>query len=297
LENQIAKESIVSVLRGVSVEWAKLFIGLEVVSTAYFVFVSAISDEEVTEFLANIGFRDEISKKLSGVFNSFWTVLLVLFLLLVAKYFAKLRQEDAKRLKAELAESKSQNEAIADTLASLTPNLQSFYEATLQSILRKVDLEASPNVRISIYLLSSDKENFRPAGRYSHNAGYRAQGRTLLPFNEGCIGEAWRVGKDEWRQLAKERAKRRTISKDKYNIPNATFDGLKMQTISIGAYRIDNESMLPVGLLVVEADDHQVIDFDRFESTFKDEKLNLQRLISSTQRFLTDPALALEAGV
>ena len=70
-----------------------------------------------------------------------------------------------------------------------------------------------------------------------------------------------------------------------------------MKSVALGAYRIDDNSKSPVGLVVIEAEEHGIIDFEGFDNVLNDEKDNIQRLISSTQQYLTDPALALEAGV
>ncbi len=296
-EERISKEQLADFLRQVALNWSRVFIFLDVFSTVYFVFVSAIPDEEVTFFLTQIGFRADISQTLSDAFNSIWTVFGMLLLLLFSRCFARLRGQSAEALSEALRQSKVQIVEMEDTLASLTPNLRTFYSATLQSMLRKVSLEVSPKVRISAYLPSSDKENFMPVGRYSHNAGYRAQGRTLLPFTQGCIGEAWTVGKCEWREMSKRLDTRRNKSEELYNIPNTTFDALGMKTVSIGAYRIEDNSRLPVGLVVIEADEHDVIDFAQFVEVLEEEKTNFQRLISSTHQYLTDPNLAKEAGV
>lgn len=297
LEKRGFKKWLLEFCRQAALNWSSSFILLDVLSTAYFVFVSAIPDEKVTSFLTQVGFRADISQKMSAAFNSIWAIGIMLLLLVLSKLSAQLRKQNAECLSEALKQSKAQNVEMEDTLSSLTPNLRTFYSATLQSMLRKVSLEDSPKVRISAYLPSSDQENFMPAGRYSHNAEYRSQGRTLLPFSQGCIGEAWKVGKCEWREMSKRLDTRKKKSEETYNIPNVTFDALRMNTLSIGAYRIEDSSKLPVGLVVIESDDHNLIDFDQFEEVLEEEKTNIQRLISSTHQYLTDPNLAKEAGV
>lgn len=278
-------------------KFPKIFAFVDVASSVYFVVVSIISEEKATEALSRIGLKDEVSGKISGIFYSLTFILFVTLLMGVTKYFALLRRSEQKQLRDALDACEAAKEQMGETLDSLTPNLQSIYEAILQSMLRKIGLESNPGVRITMYLLSSNKISFHPVGRYSHHATYRMQGRTLLPVNEGCIGKAWNDGKHEWRNLAKDLNQRRQKSKSTYGIPNATFDGFSMPTLSIGAYRIDNERMSPVGVIVIEADDHKMIDFDQFEKNFKEEKQSLERLIRATQPFLIDPALALEAEV
>lgn len=297
LEERSFKRRLLDYSCKFAANWSALFIILDSIATAYFVFVSAISDEKVTSFLTQIGFRPDISKNLSTALNSIWAIIFMIILLIFSKISAQLRGQHAERLSAALKQCRAQKLEMEETLYSLTPNLRTFYSATLQSMLRKVSLEDSPNVRISAYLPSSDQENFMPAGRYSHNAEYRSQGRTLLPFSQGCIGEAWKVGKCEWREMSKRLDTRKKKSEELYNIPSVTFDALRMSTLSIGAYRIEDSSRLPVGLIVIESDDHDVIDFDKFEKVLEEEKANIQRLISSTHPYLTDPNLAKEAGV
>jgi hypothetical protein len=290
-------ERLLVFCRKAALRWDRLFIFLDTISIAYFVFVSAITDEKVTSFLTQVGFRADISENISGAVNSIWAILIMFLLLVLSKFSAGLRGQNAECLREELDKSRVRNVEMEETLSSLTPNLRTFYSATLQSMLRKVGLEDSPNVRISVYLPSSDQQNFMPAGRYSHNATYRSQGRTLLPFSQGCIGKAWDLGRCEWRQMSKSLDARKKKSKQKYDIPNATFDTLRMKTLSIGAYRIDDNSRQPVGLVVIESDDHGVINFNEFENVLEQEKTNIERLISSTHRYLTDPNLAKEAGV
>jgi hypothetical protein len=291
------KEGTIGFLSRASSRFSTFFVWTEVASSVYFVFVSAIPSSKVIEALRQIGFRDEISNNIYSVIYSIWTIVVVAVLLLISRVTSRLRNRGIEKLKVQLEYEKSQNAVLSETLASLTPSLRSFYGFTLESILRKLNLDDSPKVRISAYILSSDTAYFTPVGRFSHNALYRTQGRTLLPFSEGCISDAWKVGKCVWRQMSMSDDVRKRKSLDTYQIPEDTFDGFRMKSVTLGAYRIDDNSQSPVGLVVIEAVEHNVIDFDAFSSVLNDEKVNLQRLISSTQQYLTDPALALEADV
>ena len=273
------------------------FVRADVFFSVYFVFVSAISSSKVAAGFQEIGFREEISNSISGFIYNIWTIIFVAIALLISRMISSLKHKNAETLKAQLEDEKSQNATLSETLSSLTPSLRSFYGFTLESILKKVNLDESPKVRISAYLLSSDKEHFMPVGRFSHNAEFRMQGRTLLPFSEGCISEAWRIGKCEWREMSMNIDDRRKKSRSAYRVPEKTFNGLRMKSVALGAYRIDDNSKSPVGLVVIEAEEHGIIDFEGFDNVLNDEKDNIQRLISSTQQYLTDPALALEAGV
>jgi hypothetical protein len=291
------KEGTIGFLSRASSRFSTFFVWTEVASSVYFVFVSAIPSSKVIDALRQIGFRDEISNNIYSVIYSIWTIVVVAVLLLISRVTSRLRNRGIEKLKVQLEYEKSQNAVLSETLASLTPSLRSFYGFTLESILRKLNLDDSPKVRISAYILSSDTAYFTPVGRFSHNALYRTQGRTLLPFSEGCISDAWKVGKCVWRQMSMSDDVRKRKSLDTYQIPEDTFDGFRMKSVTLGAYRIDDNSQSPVGLVVIEAVEHNVIDFDAFSSVLNDEKVNLQRLISSTQQYLTDPALALEADV
>ena len=263
----------------------------------YFVFVSAIPSSEVAAALPQFGFREDISNSISGFIYNIWTIFSVAIALLISRIMSSRKHKNAKKIKDQLEDEKSQNAKLSETLSSLTPSLRSFYGFTLESILKKVNLDESPKVRISAYLLSSNKEHFMPVGRFSHNAEFRMQGRTLLPFSEGCISEAWKIGKCEWREMSKNIDVRRKNSGSMYQVPEKTFNGLRMESVALGAYRIDDNTKSPVGVVVIEAVEHRIIDFERFDKVLNDEKDNIQRLISSTQQYLTDPALALEAGV
>jgi len=291
------KEGTIGFLSRASSRFSTFFVWTEVASTVYFVFVSAIPSSKVIEAFRQIGFRDEISNNISGVIYSIWTIFIVAVLLLISRVTSRLRSRGVETLRIQLEGERSQNAVLSETLASLTPSLRSFYGFTLESILRKLNLDDSPKVRISAYILSSDTAYFTPVGRFSHNALYRTQGRTLLPFSEGCIADAWKVGKCEWRQMSTTEDVRKRKSLEVYQVPEDTFDGFRMKSVTLGAYRIDDNSKSPVGLVVIEAVEHNVIDFDAFSGVLNDEKVNLQRLISSTQQYLTDPALALEADV
>jgi hypothetical protein len=263
----------------------------------YFVFVSAIPSSEVAAALPQFGFSEDISNSISGFIYNIWTIFSVAIALLISRIMSSRKHKNAKKIKDQLEDEKSQNAKLSETLSSLTPSLRSFYGFTLESILKKVNLDESPKVRISAYLLSSNKEHFMPVGRFSHNAEFRMQGRTLLPFSEGCISEAWKTGKCEWREMSKNIVVRRKKSGSMYQVPEKTFNDLRMKSVALGAYRIVDNTKSPVGVVVIEAVEHSIIDFERFDKVLNDEKDNIQRLISSTQQYLTDPALALEAGV
>lgn len=280
-----------------SIRFQRFFKWTEILSSVYFVFISAVPQSKVSLLLSNIGFRSEISNTIASSIYSIWTILIIAICLIIAKGASNLVASDAKSLNDQLKFEIDQNAIMSETLSSLTPSLRSFYGFTLESILRKVKLDDSPNVRISAYILSSDKQNFVPVGRYSHNALFRTQGRTFLPFSEGCISTAWRVGKEEWREMSKNDDVRKKKSLQSYNIPEETFDGFRMKSISMAAHRIDDTSKSPVGIVVIESDQHGLIDFEVYERVLNDEKANIQRLISSTHQYLTDPALALEADV
>jgi hypothetical protein len=291
------KEVTINFLSRLASKFSTFFVWADVVFSVYFVFVSAVPSSKVAAGFQEFGFREDISDSISGFFYSIWTIIIAAIALLISRLISRLKNRSAEALKAQLEDAKSQNVKLSETLSSLTPSLRSFYGFTLESILKKVNLDDSPKVRISAYLLSSDKKHFMPVGRFSHNAAHRTQGRTLLPFSEGCIAKAWSIGKCEWREMSMTIDVRRKKSLKTYLVPEKTFDELRMKSVALGAYRIDDNSKSPVGLVVIEAEEHGIIDFERFNSVLNNEKDNIQRLISSTQQYLTDPALALEADV
>ncbi|WP_406735751.1 hypothetical protein [Thioclava sp. GXIMD4215] len=275
----------------------KWLVGIEVLAAAYFVALSAIQAPRITNFLQTAGFREDMAKAISDSLYSLGLISIVLCVLVVCRVSVRLRSDGAKKLQAEIDVLTEQNAKLTETLASLTPNLRSVYTSVLETILRRMNLDSTPDVRISAYIPSSDKEHFTPVGRFSYNAIHRLQGRTQLPFSEGCIGKAWSNGKEVWSEMSLTKEVRGKRALQNYQIPLGTFNNLRMNTVSLGAYRIEDGDNNPIAIIVIEAEKHGIINFDNFSRVLDDERVNLQRLIGTTQRYLTDPALAREADV
>lgn len=110
-----------------------------------------------------------------------------------------------------------------------------------------------PQFRSSVYYLSS--EDFVMITRNSADHRYEKPGRRKYPANQGVIGKAWRSRKGVFsvRDLPKDRTRWEEAMVEDYGISPEDAENLQMQSLSIGAIRLDSSRDGSVGVVVFES--------------------------------------------
>lgn len=131
-------------------------------------------------------------------------------------------------------------------------SLQNILSAGVTALMAEINVDFS-EARVSVY---RHKDNhFILLARLSDSLTLRAIGRDRYPDSEGLIGKAWANREAVVVDLPDDRAEWELKCATDYDMDAAQLPGLKMQSKSLAARRIDGHGQpLPhVGLLAIES--------------------------------------------
>lgn len=172
-----------------------------------------------------------------------------------------LRERDAEREKKLLAREGAFAIAIA--------NQRKLVRTVLRAVAADLDFEDTE--RVNIYRIdqlrgttSESRQVFTRLSRYSKNATFDTEGRTVYPFDEGVLRKAWDAGfwHDEC-PYPRGKTKYFRHMKKVFRIPETTARNMRMQPCSIAALRIDSPSGDMLGLICFESITTNRIDAER----------------------------------
>jgi hypothetical protein len=200
------------------------------------------------------------------------------------------REKTMADLRLRVAKHRSEVDEIGN-------NIINVFDGLLLNLGRKLGLQQSDQVRISLYVHEPEHGRFIPCGRYSPNPTLGGPGRTSYPDNQGCIFEGWKRGWHFDNEVPPAGVPRRTYNKNNYNLPDAINASIRMASCLYAVKRLDNALGQAVAVLVVEAIDSNHFKADELQASLDGVADDLSRMIHTLRGYIPDPSKAAESGL
>lgn len=141
---------------------------------------------------------------------------------------------------------------------SRTRSIQQIFDGMLISLAREMTISLG-SARVSLYVQVD--QGLVLISRVSDHTDWRERGRSAYPLDQGAIGAAWSKSRSVQVDLPVDRDEWNARMLD-FGIPYEVAAGIRMQSLSIAARRIDTLTVkpVPVAVIVVEGERKRTVN-------------------------------------
>jgi len=198
-------------------------------------------------------------------------------------------------LRTDLAKMRDENEQLGNNNQALVSGLDDMIERSLVSVTNELGLDGA--IRISLYVYRGKSKTFQGIARFSPLPTYSDFVRDVYASDQGCIGRALANGECILRDMpdpSPDQSMWVTHQYQKTGLDTRTSEKIRMKSREIGAFAIGEPSR--VGVVVVESERTDVLDFDAIRSLVAKESRHLAEMLKIMERNSEDPRDAAKDG-
>lgn len=159
---------------------------------------------------------------------------------------------------------------------------------------KKLDLATADQSRISLYVRYDDN-SLKNLGRYATNPRHQSTGRSLIPVNEGVVGQAWETGWQYHGDLGSGAAYTRSCTG--MGIARATVNDMKMKPRMICALQMKDSTGIPIAVMVFESKRPDLYSEDQIREEMEDLATVFAHTLPQMMPHLPKASLAASEGL
>lgn len=180
-------------------------------------------------------------------------ILIAIVLLVMGPLFSARRAARTLDLEEQIQDLERAATDRQEALAVKTRDLRAVIREAGSELLAQCELSCE-DTRLSVYQWHSANRVFVLVGRVSTNPTLTLPGRPEYPDGMGLIAQAWERGRAFHREWATDPTRWVASQVQKFGVPSATAEQMKMRSRSFLGVRVDDGG-IPVGVLMLESTD------------------------------------------
>ena len=187
---------------------------------------------------------------------------------------------DACFLKPNIKKLQEENKSLTNENNFLSNQVRNTLKGYVTLIPNKL-LKFSDKERINIYLFHKNADLFTLEARFCANPEHNKIKNKQYLLKKGCIYKGWMKGNFFDNKFPVSKKEYYKYVKDNYQIYRKELDGISKQSRMYYVMRIDDNNQDPLGVLVLESENPNYMNFQELNNIFMQEKEFLYHILKT----------------